>query len=153
MTARTNALAQELRRRHALADPPVPDGLVYLDDVKVLVRLTTLPSQISGALVRLPETAVIWLERTDSPERRRFTLMHELAHLHLHQAVFFCHAESRRENALEQEANDFATEMLMPRSWLLRDLAQRGPHVVRLAQRYRVSPVAMRRRLQELGLN
>lgn len=152
MTARSQTLAQDLRRHYSLAYPPVPDGVVYLDAVKVHVRLTTLPPQMSGALVRLPEAAVIWLSKAEPPERRRFTLFHELAHLHLHQDVFYCHADSGRERYLEREADDFATDMLMPKAWMLRDLATIGPNVARLAERYRVSRLAMRRRLQELGL-
>lgn len=152
MTARSNALAEDLRRRHALADPPIPDGLVYLEDTPIFVRLAVFPPTINGALVRLPEGAVIWLNRSDAPERRRFTLFHEFGHFHLHEGISYCHADSRWELALEREADAFAAEMLMPRTWVLRDLAQLGPNLPRLAARYRVSISAMRRRLEEVGL-
>ncbi|WEV58423.1 XRE family transcriptional regulator [Bifidobacterium sp. ESL0728] len=56
----------------------------------------------------------VFLSTNKSPERDRFDAAHELGHLLLHQ-----HNDELSSKEREQEANDFASAFLMPRSGLL----------------------------------
>ena len=84
-----------------------------------------------GMLVRNPNDVTEWgifFNGKASPERRRFTIAHELGHFILHrgqQQSFNCDKESVYSGidtirAIEREADDFASNLLMPGD-LLRD--------------------------------
>jgi len=84
-----------------------------------------------GMLVRNPKDVAEWgifYNGKASPERRRFTIAHELGHLILHrgqQQSFNCDKESVYSGidtirVIEREADDFASNLLMPGD-LLRD--------------------------------
>lgn len=96
--------------------------------------------------------AVIWLKDTDPPTRRRFTLFHELGHLLLHPNLHYCHVDGPSQTLTEREADSFAADILMPRSWIEKDCTNHGIDELRLAHRYRVSVEAMEIRLHELGI-
>ncbi len=76
-----------------------------------------MPSHVSGMSYRGPITA-IFVNYLHTPQRRLFTLAHELAH------VLFHLGRSKEENAqisihsfldpIEKEANAFASELLLP---------------------------------------
>lgn len=76
--------------------------------------------KVSGML--LPAEREVWLNATESPERRRFTLAHEVGHwvcqvLEGRGAPVMCRADEvgvGEGRALEREANVFAAELLMP---------------------------------------
>ncbi|WP_422110312.1 ImmA/IrrE family metallo-endopeptidase [Burkholderia multivorans] len=106
-----------------------------------------------GMLVRNPKDAAEWgifYNGKASPERRRFTIAHELGHFILHrgqQQSFNCDKESVYSGvdtirAIEREADDFASNLLMPGD-LLRDWisSQRiDLHVLSaIAKRFQVS--------------
>lgn len=78
--------------------------------------------------------------------------MHEFAHLFLHPMTLYCAAVTAEQLATEREADIFAAHMLMPEPWLRADRERGLCNPVELARRYQVSPVAMRRRLRELGI-
>ena len=76
---------------------------------------------VSGMLI--PTERRIYLNGTESPQRRRFTLAHELGHwicqcLEGTAAPVYCRAEEvglePAAKVLEREANVFAAELLMP---------------------------------------
>ncbi len=84
-----------------------------------------------GMLVRNPKDVAEWgifYNGKASPERQRFTIAHELGHLILHrgqQQSFNCDKESVYSGidtirTIEREADDFASNLLMPGD-LLRD--------------------------------
>jgi len=84
-----------------------------------------------GMLVRNPSDVTEWgifFNGKASPERRRFTIAHELGHFILHrgqQQSFNCDKESVYSGidtirVIEREADDFASNLLMPGD-LLRD--------------------------------
>lgn len=93
------------------------------------------------------------------PERRRFTIAHELGHflMPLHGANAQCAKADMGvlttkdpNRAREAEANRFAAALLMPRELFLRDMRRLGDpeveHVVKLASDYEVSKEAAVRR-------
>ena len=106
-----------------------------------------------GMLVRNPNDAAEWgvfYNGKASPERQRFTIAHELGHFILHRGQkqsFNCDKESVYSGldtirAIEREADDFASNLLMPGD-LLRDWISNQRidlHVLSaIAQRFQVS--------------
>lgn len=115
---------------------------------------------------------MIGLNATHAKTRQRFTIAHEIGHLHLHQGrpMFVDRSvriDRRDANAAlgldreEIEANSFAAALLMPQEMILAAVTQLSPHrgatgteetIRRLASRFDVSPQAMEYRLANLGL-
>ncbi|MEW6055677.1 MAG: ImmA/IrrE family metallo-endopeptidase [Bdellovibrionota bacterium] len=96
--------------------------------------------------------------------RQRFSIAHELGHFELHrnrQSLLSCdqHAVNRwsysqkEEADLETEANEFASELLLPESFLLPEIRRIRPSIAfleRLAIRFQTSLFATTRRFIEL---
>jgi Zn-dependent peptidase ImmA (M78 family) len=104
----------------------------------------------------------IWLNASEVPARRRFTLAHELGHWvcqHLDgkRAPVYCRAADVRpeptaaDRVLEREANIFAAELLM-REPAVREEWVRTRAVGELATRFGVSAVAIQWRLYSFAL-
>ena len=111
--------------RLMLPDTPLGRGTV----IKEPADLTWNSSE--GALVRNSENEKEWgifVNPRARPERKRFTIAHELGHFVLHRAsqpTFNCDKESvyagiSTLKQIEREADDFASNLLMPGD-LLRD--------------------------------
>jgi Zn-dependent peptidase ImmA (M78 family) len=60
--------------------------------------------------------------------------------------------QERQDSKAERNANQFAADLLMPKSLLQRDVSEHGLDVTLLAKRYGVSPQALWFRLLNLGL-
>ena len=94
--------------RSALGIPPGPIGnlIDVLDRHNVMVvEFDFENEQLDGFFVRTPDAICNAINKTFPPDRKRFTLAHELGHVVLHQ---FPHDKS------EDEANMFASAFLMP---------------------------------------
>lgn len=160
-------LAEAIHRRLGHIDGPVPvaDIAAALDIDEI--RIEPLKS-IEGALVTTPERGFgkILLNVNSSPQRRRFTLGHELLHFlnptHVETSAdgFLC---SRSDMAVfkgantghlrqEAEANTFAIELLAPRSKLSAFLrgAPDLEKVIECARRLDISREAAARRYVDL---
>ena len=125
-----------------------------------------LDPEISGQLERVGSNFRISLNRRDHPMRQRFTLAHEIGHWVLHPDLvgegvddtpayrstnagrFF---NTRIKPFHETQANQFAVWLLMPAE-AVREAARETRDPRELAKRFRVTPAAMRIRLEELGL-
>ena len=126
--------------------------------------------ETSGFLYQVPGSpAVIGVNANHHPNRKRFTVAHELGHLVLHTktGVHVDHAIVKMRDARasegtdedEMEANRFAAELLMPSAFLQADLQFLGSisaddekAIKELAGKYGVSNQAMAFRLSSLGL-
>lgn len=121
---------------------------------------------ISGALNRHEDGPVIGFNAQHPPNRQRFTIAHEIAHLVLHEdEAVFVDRVFRREvtsgdaiDPIEIEANSFAAALLMPAHLLQADHATFGrplssEDVEQLARTYNVSQQAMTFRLDNLRLS
>jgi hypothetical protein len=97
------------------------------------------------------------INKKDSLTRRRFTLAHEFKH------ILDAPIEKRayrslgvddedRKAILEEVADCFAASLLMPQLFVIHALRSDIRDVHRLAALFMVSPVAMSRRLRDLGL-
>jgi Zn-dependent peptidase ImmA (M78 family) len=133
------------------------------------VRYAPTTDEVSGALIRNGKTAVIAVNSAQHENRQRFTIAHEIGHFILHKRAQRHFDEDFRidyRNALsseatrqdEIEANRFAATLLMPESFLRRDLSRieaddcDTDYVIQtLSVRYKVSRRAMELRLLNLG--
>jgi Zn-dependent peptidase ImmA (M78 family) len=106
----------------------------------------------SGAVNSNTRGASIFVSEDDHPWRQRFTIAHELGHLMLHKEGTLHHRDtSFTGNAMEQQANKFAAELLMPWSMLETAMVSTGGSTKRLARLFDVSDAAMSVRLGKVG--
>ena len=130
--------------------PPVP-VVKLAKRMGIYVHITDDDPGWAGAIISIDDRADIWLRGSDSLQRRRFTLAHEIGHLMLHELgtefrdITFT---DRRGDRVEAQANGYAAKLLMPDFMLDRDLRRMGRlDIDALADRYDVSEVAMKIRV------
>jgi Zn-dependent peptidase ImmA (M78 family) len=162
------AQALELLQKTYAGGPPVP-----VEDIararSAQLTYEAFEEDVSGLLYRDKDRVVIGVNSTHAPTRQRFTIAHELGHLMMHegrQAVFvdrLVRMNLRDGSSSEEEvdANAFAASLLMPKSlildainWVFERTPRIGPGDLadQLAGTFRVSPEAMRYRLENLGI-
>ena len=154
--------------------PPIPvadiaESLLLLDiveedEVRSVPDAPTDAGPLSGLLTTADRT--IWIDRREavrSPERKRFTIAHEIGHWILHarrgELPAFQKAcapgDIREEGAStnpEREANEFANELVMPKQLISRLAPECGFNLALLAERFEVSVRALEIRLIRLDL-
>jgi len=99
----------------------------------------------------------IFIEKSMSSERKRFTLAHELGHHFLHEGLKLRldnldYSASDKDTSEESEANYFAASLLVPKELLLPKLKQNVP-LEELADHFKVSLSAMRNRVKWIQAN
>ena len=163
---RVERLVGDLLDKHRVTAPPVPVEAIVRATEGISVRYSDL-KEISGLVVRKGGTALIGVNRAHSPVRRRFTLVHEYAHVLLHEGKELRFDADFRVNLRsdvsstgtdieEVEANFFAASLLMPRRFLEKDPRtlsieiEDAKAVQELARTYIVSTQAMSVRLLNL---
>lgn len=165
--------AQALLEKHKVASPPTPvDRLVRAEGA--MLQFAPLDDALSGMAFVKDNQAVVVVNTLHHPNRQRFTIAHELGHILLHRDLLAreVHVDKTfnvkpaavlRRDAVaasgtdyrEIEANAFASELLMPRTWLEREI-QGGwdidddEKIASLARRFKVSIAAMQFRLMDL---
>ncbi len=157
-TGYARRLIKELDKAQAPVDV---EGLAARYGVEIQPQ--EFPDDISGALHRGPDGAVIAVNEAHHEHRQRFTIAHELGHYFLHRDApafydvdklvgshFRAKAAGATWDSKEIEANKFAAELLMPRKLLLERVASGDVDVVQLAKEFNVSTEAMTYRLAEL---
>ncbi|MBH8567151.1 ImmA/IrrE family metallo-endopeptidase [Nostoc sp. CENA67] len=140
----------------------------------VEVQYQPADDKLSGFLIRdfKNHCAVIGVNSSHHKNRQRFTIAHELGHFLLHEGEkvhvdridYSFQVKLRNEdsskgiNLEEKEANYFAAELLMPASFLKKDLTNMEmldlldeEGLKKLADSYRVSTQALTFRLAYLG--
>lgn len=166
-------LVSQILRKLEINAPPVP-----VEEIAVAQGLPVIESpfasDVSGALIRTDGLAGIAVNGTQHPNRKRFTIAHELGHYLLEHEGEGDHLDwkftvlrrdgnsSEANDTQEMEANFFAASLLMPRDCLRRDLSLRASFngeaelqqddILVLAKKYQVSEKAMSYRLINLGL-
>jgi Zn-dependent peptidase ImmA (M78 family)/DNA-binding XRE family transcriptional regulator len=146
--------ASELLRSYwSLGDGPVRNMLTLLE--RHGVRVFALPPgerEVDAFSFWRGGQALIFLNLDKSAERMRFDLAHELGHLFMHKGI-----PTARDKIYEHEANAFASAFLLPWDGLLSH-ANTSTRALRLSDVYtlklswRVSALAMVRRLRDMGL-
>lgn len=160
-------MARKLLKEFAITAPPVPVADLIAGQ-GLRVEQVQREDAYSGEL--LPEQRKIKINVRKPHVHQRFTMAHELGHWILfHKERLLETEEEVRGNAdteeseevpppdsariqRDQEANEFATELLMPTKWVKADWRKLSPAAKSLAQLYDVSEQAMWIRLLELGL-
>ena len=94
-----------------------------------------------------------------SQTRQKFSMAHEYAHYRLHRDNLSALAEGERIlhrsddwNSIEQQANSFAAEILMPEDHFREEIKRTGGDIAQLADRCGVSALALRYRAKNLGM-
>jgi len=99
--------ARLVRAQWRMPIGPVRDLTRWMESAGVLVVEEDMGTQrIDGLSQWAADYPVVMLNSSLSPDRKRLTLAHELGHLVLHNTFV--------DEDLEQQANDFAAELLMP---------------------------------------
>jgi Zn-dependent peptidase ImmA (M78 family) len=115
---------------------------------------------VSGIVAIEEGQPVIYVSASDVSVRKRFTIAHEIGHVHLGHLTHKENNEliddekrlrSANWNMEEKQANAFAAQLLMPAA-LIRQAINKGHNSVEeLAELFKVSEQAMMYRLRNLG--
>jgi predicted transcriptional regulator len=178
------ALLREFEDHYGASNvPPVPVeriansllGLLIEEhhDIRSLTNAPKDQGHLSGMLDPHPREMTIWVDATEarrSPQRKRFTIAHEIGHFRMHVpgsgGVFADRSEDISEmprngtrvtklpplKKREDEADRFARELLMPELPVTEHARQTGFNLPALAERFDVSVPAIRLRLRLLGV-
>ncbi|OGO52535.1 MAG: hypothetical protein A2148_08555 [Chloroflexi bacterium RBG_16_68_14] len=144
--------AREALQEQGITEPPVRAEAVARGH-GLVIDYVSRGRGFSGRLLR--ERRVIEVEQSTHPHRQRFTVAHELGHYILGHSPVSCVfddrdiSDPRRIN--EFQANVFASELLMPETWIRERWRELGD-MKAMAAEFDVSPEAMFRRLDSAGL-
>ena|SRR2546429_7171662 len=159
--------AQNLLARLAIKSAPTPVEKVA-KALGAQVRIAPFDDELSGMVYIKDGVPIIGVNSLHHPNRQRFTLAHELGHLELHRAMITSNvhvdkdfpALMRDSNSatgteqIEIQANQFAAELLMPRTLIEQALAGKqfdiddDEPIERLAKKFRVSKQALEYRIR-----
>ena len=153
--AAVDGLAQAVRNEWELGIDPIPSITSILEYKGLRVVDADLPERINGLACRVertnrPPTEVIVVSKRTSVERKRFDLVHELAHR-------ITSATGNPAFRPEQEINRFAGAFLVPRGHLVaragRNRNRMTWHeIMELKHTYGVPAAAMLVRLGQAGI-
>jgi Zn-dependent peptidase ImmA (M78 family) len=161
--SKIDAMVLGLLAQHDQTRPPIRIERVA-KELGVELRSGDL-NDVSGVLVRQGNSAIVATNNTQSAQRQRFTIAHELGHFLLHEGITnhvdrsyrvnFRSAESSEATNVEEiEANYFAASILMPKHMLDAQSAElaldNDAMVGDLAKQFQVSRLAMSLRLNNL---
>lgn len=161
--------AQKLLAELSITKAPIPIERIARH-LKAQIRHSPLDNELSGMAVIKNGEAIIGVNSLHHPNRQRFTIAHEIGHLRMHEDLLLEHVHVDKEFKLlrnensstgtdrrEVEANQFASELLMPEDLLIEMLQGRGVDiddedglVTELARKFKVSNGAMKLRLGRL---
>ncbi len=162
----------DLLLKHGVDEAPVRVDMLARAEGLQIIELA-IGGDISGALIRSTDVAGIAVNAKQHPNRKRFTIAHELAHYllahtnkdHIDWHFTILRRDEKSSDASDEseiEANSFAANLLMPKNFLKADLKRytnfRGELELdddarqSLAHKYMVSEMAMTFRLVNLGL-
>lgn len=157
--------AQQLLSEFGVHSPPVPVERIA-KSLGAQIQYSPFDGDLSGMAFIKDGIPIIGVNSLHHPNRQRFTLAHELAHILLHRSEIesTVHVDkgSLRRDALaaagiddkEITANAFAAELLMPQAFLAAALDGRtidtedDGAIKDLAKRFKVSEAAMRFRFE-----
>ena len=137
-----------------LTAPPTPSGLIS-ELPRVLVQ-TDVDLPVSGCTSWQAGRWLIVLNGSEPYARQRFSLAHEYKHTidHRYRDSLYVDRPGLSAYAQAERAADyFAACLLMPRRWVKQAWANGYQRVSELSQLFEVSPPAMARRLEHLGLS
>jgi Zn-dependent peptidase ImmA (M78 family)/transcriptional regulator with XRE-family HTH domain len=113
--------AEKLRDEWNLGIDPIPDVIEMLESFNVRVIMLDAPDGFDGLAAWSGNIPVIAFNQNRDIVRRRFTSLHELAHL-----LFRCQVANPRDN--EKLAHAFAGAFLLPKDSFLRAVGEKRTH-------------------------
>ena len=121
-------------------------------DLKIFIEKSrTLSDEFEGIFIPRGDGLYGIMINDNKPlNRQRFTLAHELGHLVLLHEFHEPHFETfngTSKNPLEIQANIFASNLLMPKSFLKLDVKNKSMNLEKLLLKYQVSKEAFQYRL------
>ena len=142
--------ATTLRRDWQLPPGPVPDLVGVIEAAGGLVLVRDLGTRELDAVTQWSEDdpPLFLLSAQAPPDRFRFSVAHDCGHVILH-------GQPGATPAQERQADEFASEFLMPAEVIRADLRRARvdvPGLLRLKHRWRVSMAALLRRALTLGV-
>ena len=163
---RARELARAILRDFGVKGVPIPVERI-IKAKHIILQYAPLEEDLSGMAYIKDGVGIIGVNALHHPNRQRFSAAHELGHheLHAYEIRKAVHVDkgfrvllrddvsSQGIDPLEIEANAFASELLMPREFLLSALDASGldiedeAGIEALARKFRVSASAMRYRL------
>jgi Zn-dependent peptidase ImmA (M78 family)/transcriptional regulator with XRE-family HTH domain len=138
-------IAREIRTALGLGAEPITDLVAVIEQLGAVVLVRDLDATKIDAIGSWPAgyRPLFLLNATSPADRRRFTLAHEFGH-----AVM--HAEPRSEQ--EREADQFASELLLPANGVRDDLTNLDLGKLALLKRkWGASMAALIRKARDLG--
>lgn len=133
--------------------PPVPMFVVSSLPGITVDRQTDWPT--SAMAVAHGQSWRIVLKSSEPRQRQRYSLAHELKHIlddPFEARLYGRLKPATRRRRAERDCDYFGACLMMPRAWIKRDFYRGLQTAPKLARRYFMSEVAMRRRLADLGL-
>lgn len=155
-----------------VSKPPVPVDRIA-ESLGAIISFEPFEGKddLSGILYRDGKNKIIGINSAHAQTRQRFSIAHEIGHLTLHNKELFVDKVVRvnfRDNKSslatdreEIEANTFAAELLMPKSFINAEIDRlikkrqsfdKDDLIDHLARAFHVSPQAMEFRLINLGI-
>lgn len=111
-------IAQTVRRAWSVPEGPIENLTDYCERAGILVIWCDLESGIDGVTMKVRDLPpCIFLNRNAPPDRMRASLAHELGHVIMH---------SIPTDTMEDEANAFAAELMVPERQFRRQFAGRN---------------------------
>ena len=159
--------AKEMLARLGIKSNPTPVEKIA-KALGAQVRFSPFDEELSGMVYIKEGVPIIGVNSLHHPNRQRFTIAHELGHLELHREMITSNihvdknfpALMRDTNSatgteqIEIQANQFATELLMPRDLIDKamegkqfDIDDDGP-IEELAKKFKVSKQALEYRIR-----
>jgi Zn-dependent peptidase ImmA (M78 family)/transcriptional regulator with XRE-family HTH domain len=140
------SIAQQFRAMLQLPDGPIKDLTAALEEAGVIVVSqkfgSTRTDAVSEWVPGHPPIVLMNADETVGGDRYRWTLAHELGHLVMHKLP---------SESMEEEANRFAAELLLPGAEIKRHLRDiRIPNLALLKSIWRVSMGALLERAKQL---
>ena len=146
-------VAKLLRAAWGLGEQPIKDVMRIVERRGVRIYSVPAPDRdVDAFSFWMAGRPFVFVNTTKSAERLRYDIAHELGHLCMHKGV-----STAREKIYEYEANQFASSFLMPDKGVIAQASTasrnlRLTDVMVMKQSWRVSAVAMVRRLHDLKL-
>ena len=140
-------IADRIRHEIGIARGPIPNLVKLLEDNGVIViKMDFGTDKIDGlTTVTASNRKVMFLNELMPNDRIRFSVAHELGHLVMHIAK-----SPRSEDTVEDEADSFASQFLMPESEIKSALYNLNLQTLaQLKRRWRVSMRALIRRAKD----
>ncbi len=144
-------VAQNLLHETNITQAPVPLDRI-LKYLEINLMEYDFPQKVSAVLLKEDGLLVAGVNKNHHPNRRRFSIAHEIGHYKLgHHIDLIMDTEEVSEGRfdtthanvlLEQEANHFASELLMPSDLLKADFAKLKD-AKQIALKYQVSEHAL----------